>query len=322
MSDSPKTRGHSMPQWAAWLQDNVLLSVLMAAEGYIFGILLITGWVPDIQNPNTWGLFRGLGVPLFFGVGIAAGGLAVRCSFKAANAFTNNHWGTGTINMFGLFIVCTAEVWCSLAERSQNLQPTPADNTVLAMFNIANSSISPTIIIIAVLVPSLSLFWGFAQEHIEVQIETPEELEAKQKREIMLAKHRGEMTAIRARNTRKGIAALAGKEEEIALENAEESNEEQGANTQDVPPENVTVLAPNNRKKDWTWRDYQSYVSKTFGVSISRDLATKTVQDIGENRQATNQRGSPYVALNAPLKRHAKSLYGGSNATENSAERA
>jgi hypothetical protein len=91
MTTSETSATSHMPPMINWLLDNVLLTLIMICEGYIIGFTLTSGWVPNIEDPNSWGFLRGAGVFLFFLGGLAAGGLTVRISFKAAEAFQRHH---------------------------------------------------------------------------------------------------------------------------------------------------------------------------------------------------------------------------------------
>jgi hypothetical protein len=99
--------------------------------------------------------------------------------------------------MTGLAVFTISEVWASVSERSANLQPTPADLSVLRFLGVLhNVAISPTIVVVAILTPFINFFWGFSQ--IKAHHETPEEREQRQQREISEARHKAHMRTVQA----------------------------------------------------------------------------------------------------------------------------
>jgi hypothetical protein len=66
-------------------------------------------------------------------------------------------------NFTGLVLFSGAEIWASLSERSANLQPTPADKAALAILGLPSAPVSPTVVVVAVLLPFASLYYGFSQ---------------------------------------------------------------------------------------------------------------------------------------------------------------
>src|SRR5258708_1145312 len=67
-------------------------------------------------------------------------------------------------NFLGLALFSGAEIWASLSERSANLQPTPADKAVLTILGVASAPVSPTVVVVAFLLPFASLYYGFSQQ--------------------------------------------------------------------------------------------------------------------------------------------------------------
>jgi hypothetical protein len=168
---------HALPRWVNFIQDNLFLSFLILAEAYLLGTLMTLGWVPDIETPSAWGTYHGVGVVLFFLAGAMAAGVALRCSVAAASGFRRREWGFALFNFLGVAAFCGAEIWASLSERSANLHPTPADKAVLELLGVASLPVSPTVVVVALLLPFASLYYGFSQQH--VHRETAEERAAK-----------------------------------------------------------------------------------------------------------------------------------------------
>lgn len=186
---------HALPGWVVWVQEHLMLSFLILCESYILGTLMCIGWVKNIENPATWGWFSGIGVALFFAGGMTAAGVALRCSVTAAEALGRRSVGLFLFNMLGLTVFSTAEIWASLSERSKNLQPTPADLALLHYLDLTNVAISPTVVIVAVLLPFATLFWGFSQQ----QHETAEERRERQDRKLSDAKFNAQLRTVQAR---------------------------------------------------------------------------------------------------------------------------
>jgi hypothetical protein len=93
-----------------------------------------------------------------------AAGVALRCSVKAAGCFSRHEWGLALFNFLGLLLFSGAEIWASLSERSANLAPTPADKAVLAILGVSTAPVSPTVVVVAFLLPFASLYYGFSQQ--------------------------------------------------------------------------------------------------------------------------------------------------------------
>jgi hypothetical protein len=92
------------------------------------------------------------------------GGVALRCSVKAAGCFSRHAWGMALFNFTGLVLFSGAEIWASLSEPSANLQPTPADKAVLAILGLPAAPVSPTVVVVAFLLPFASLYYGFSRQ--------------------------------------------------------------------------------------------------------------------------------------------------------------
>ena len=154
---------HVLPGWVNFVQEHLLLSFLLLAEAYLLGTLMSLGWVKDIEDPQRWGIYHGIGVVLFFLGGAGAAGFAVRSSVASAAYFKRRQWFLAFYNQGVMWVITRAEVWASLSERSQNLHPTPADQTVLGLFGIHHAPVSPTVLVVACILPFASLSYGFSQ---------------------------------------------------------------------------------------------------------------------------------------------------------------
>lgn len=150
-----------IPSWVNWVQDNLLMSCLIIAEAYLLGTLMVTGWVPNLETPGSWGIYSTIGVVVFFLAGATCAGVALRASFKAAICFERGQVKMGLINLVGCLVLCTCEFWANLTERATHLLPGLADIAVLHALGFGTSRISPTLIIVAVLLPVTTLFVGY-----------------------------------------------------------------------------------------------------------------------------------------------------------------
>jgi hypothetical protein len=223
------TAEHTLPQWVNFIQDNLFLSFLILAEAYLLGTLMALGWVPDIEAPSHWGTYHAVGVVLFFSAGAMAAGVALRCSVKAAGCFQRHEWGFAIFNFTGLLLFSGAEIWASLSERSANLRPTPADGAVLSLLGLHGSPISPTVVVVALLLPFATLYYGFSQQQARETQEDREEkaaaedfaLERRLARAQAQARVRQVQVAGLARTARAGLQALRTSEQDVAAQAGE-----------------------------------------------------------------------------------------------------
>jgi hypothetical protein len=210
---------HVLPPWVNFIQDNLFLTFLILAEAYLLGTLMTLGWVGDIEQPEQWGAYHGLGVVLFFFAGAMAAGVALRCSVAAANAFKRRDLGFGLFNFLGLLVFSGAEIWASLSERSANLRPTPADTAVLNLLGVSSLPVSPTVVVVALLLPFASLYYGFSQQRVrESEQDRADKLaqeEAALERKVLRAKKMAEVRAAQAAGLagamRAGVQAARGR---------------------------------------------------------------------------------------------------------------
>jgi hypothetical protein len=155
---------HALPGWFAAFQKTLGLSFLVLASAYLLGNLATLGWVADIDTPADWGIFRGVGVVIFFLAGVAVAGIGLTCSVVFVAAVKRRQWFLAFVTGVGMLLFFGVEVWASLSERSTNLHATPADLALLGVLGIHGiPPISPTAVVVAVLFPLGSLYFGFVQ---------------------------------------------------------------------------------------------------------------------------------------------------------------
>ena len=158
--------GHVLPFLINWVIDNVLLWLLLLAEGYLMGSLLERGWVDNIESPNNWGTYHGIGVIVFYGAGIAGGGLGLRASVCFVQFLQSRKFFMALFNLFTVMGLTLFEIWSSFSERSFHLVASPADKAVLQFIGQPiTSGISPTLVIVSIALPFMSLTYGFSQQH-------------------------------------------------------------------------------------------------------------------------------------------------------------
>jgi uncharacterized membrane protein len=157
---------HVLPGCMSWVIDMALLPLLLLAEGYLMGSLFARGWVNDIEAPSRWGLYHALGVFVFYAAGAATAGLGLRASVAFAASLRIKRWGFAFLNLLTVVGLSVAELWSSFSERSFHLAPSPADRAVLTwLHQPADAGITPTLVVVSLVLPFASLTYGFSQQH-------------------------------------------------------------------------------------------------------------------------------------------------------------
>ncbi len=314
MSREDRAAAHVLPGWIQWVQSNLLLSFLLLAEAYLLGDLMQRGWVAHIDNIGTWGIYHGVGVVLFFAAGATAAGIALSCSVKAAACFADSRFFMGLFNLFGLLLFAVVEIWASLSERSANLAPTPADRAVLDLLHIPDLPVSPTVVVVALLLPIATIYYGFSQHRPEV--ETHEERQERQTREREETAHRMQMAALKAQ----GIGTLihAGI---VSAKGAVSPDETQDHAPSDTPdngmartpkdsgPANVVKMA---KRGMWTSRQMKQYARDTYGVTLGDVEAQGAMKVLSKGRRS----GTSYIALSRIVRSWVDETYGQGNTSE------
>ncbi len=157
---------HVLPGCMSWVIDMALLPLLLLAEGYLMGSLFARGWVSDIEAPSRWGLYHALGVLVFYAAGAATAGLGLRASVAFAAALRMKRRGFAALNLLTVVGLSAAELWSSFSERSFHLAASPADRAVLTwLHQPADAGITPTLVVVSLVLPFASLTYGFSQQH-------------------------------------------------------------------------------------------------------------------------------------------------------------
>ena len=182
---------HALPGWFAWFQKTFGLSFLVLASAYLLGNLATLGWVPSLDTPTGWGLFRGAGVVLFFLAGVAVAGIGLTCSVVFVAAIRRRTWFLVFVTGVGMLVFFGVEMWASLSERSANIHATPADRAVLEALGVQGvPPMSPTAVVVALLFPLGSLYFGFVQQRrAAVTAQDLEDDEMEMESKVRLAEH-------------------------------------------------------------------------------------------------------------------------------------
>ena len=195
-----------IPAWVNWVQDNLLMSCLIIAEAYLLGTLMVTGWVSNLETPGSWGIYSAIGVVVFFLAGATIAGVALRASFKAALCFERGQVKMGLINLLGCLMLCTCEFWANLTERATHLLPGLADIAVLRALGFPLSHISPTLIIVAALLPVTTLFVGYT--HFNDSLPSREERATRHQAKLDAIREKAELRAASVQGMR-AVAQVA-----------------------------------------------------------------------------------------------------------------
>jgi len=303
-----------MPRFVLFIQDNLLLPLLIIASAYTTGIMLVDGWVGNIENPDTWGLFHGLGVPIFFAAGAAIGGLGVRCSFKAASCLVQKQWGRFFFMILGILLTSGIEFWASLSQRAEHLQAGRADKAVLSAFDINSPAISVTATLIALVVPAVSLFWGFAADDPAPKpVEDPEVLRRRLENERIIAEHKADMMVVRAKGLRKAVAGARGKvlpietpETDPSLPTPEgDKDETEIEEKPDDSPIKLRALPRGVMDK----AALIAWAKKELNRDLTDDQAIEVVKSTKGMSRLESMHGRPYVAPKRAVTTLARRMY-------------
>lgn len=342
MSREDRAAAHVLPRWIQFVQQNLFLTFLILAEAYLLGDLMQRGWVKDIEQWQQWGAYRGVGVVLFFAAGACAAGIALACSVKAAACFADGRWMTGLFNLFGLGLFAGSEIWASLSERSANLAPTPADQAVLSLLNVHGIPVSPTVIVVALLLPVATIYYGFSQHKEEP--ETAEEQAARQQRKLAEAQYKAQLRQVQAANLA-GIGrtfvttAIGTKDASLPGDTAQASGDnlppDDGGNVSLIGGKDGRVITgkdgargkagsgrgqlgivPKNMLTAMGLRQYLADETQTF---ISKEDALAFVKAQPTAQQLIGVQGNPWAANKAATLQRARVKFASANTADSEA---
>ncbi len=204
----------ALPNWYASFQKSFGLSFLILCSGYLMGKLATLGWVKDLESPLGWGWFNGAGVVFFFLGGLVIAGIGLTCSvaFVRAISVKPRQPFLALFTLVGMVIFFGIEVWASLSERSTYLVATPADKAVLSAFGFQGiPPISPTVLVVSLMFPFGSLYYGFVQQGKarKSQAELDDE-KLSHAQELEAERHKAELAALRAKTRQQQVQGLGG----------------------------------------------------------------------------------------------------------------
>lgn len=293
-----------MPRFVLWVQDNLLLTLLIIASGYVNGIMLVDGWVPNIDNISTWGGgFHAIGIPFLFAAGLGLGGLSIRVSYKMSECMADGRRGRAFFMAFGMILFSLIEFWASFSQRSANILVTPADTALLSVFDIHNATVSLTAIFISLVNPFASLFWGFTAGNPPPA--PPEDLatiRAREEAKLLQMSYANKRRMAQAKGLRGMVNAARGQEEI-----AEPEVTQVFAETETPSQEMATIGTPHKGVPSgyWTWRELQEWVLAKYNKAVTQDAAVNLVKLVGKEQQASAA-GRPYIARKTVLQNAAK----------------
>jgi hypothetical protein len=303
---------HALPPWFDKMQMYLMLPLLLAAEGIINGNMLALGIGTDTPEQI-------LETGVMYTAGFLMGGMALRCSATAAQAYQRREFAFTLLNSFGVLLFAVPEVWASLVVRSVNLPTTAPDNWLLSALAVQGSRVTPSNIIVSFALPLVTVFWGFATRK-RTRLSAEELLEIEQHKTIK-ARAKAERRVIGYQSVG---AALRG-----GLDAAKASG-----STTDTPDLSMTEGAPTGSSKrglrivgrgdsgpllaqkasglpaskgPWKKEDVLAYVSLEYPVvTLSEAAALEAVKVAGNGRM----KGTSYVANITAIKAWARQHYG------------
>jgi hypothetical protein len=204
----------ALPNWYAGFQKTFGLSFLILCSAYLMGKLATLGWVKDLQTPKDWGWFNAAGVVLFFLGGVTIAGIALTCSVSFVRAITvrPRQPVLALFTFLGMLIFFSIEVWASLSERSLYLVATPADKAVLGALGIHGTPpISPTVLMVSLMFPLGSLYYGFVQHGRQRTSAADLAGDATdQERQLQAEEYKARMASAKARTQAARVKGLVG----------------------------------------------------------------------------------------------------------------
>jgi hypothetical protein len=310
----PQPKSHArIPAPIAWVQDHLLLGLLMAGSGVINARFLVYGLVPNIDDPGSWGFINTVEIGALAAAGLGLGGLEVRISYKIGECLSRSQWGRVLFLAFGMAVLAFIEFWASYSQRSQNIPLTPADMAVDGLFGLVNLSI--TSIAISIAIPFISVFWGFAADDPAPKpVEDPAIVKARYESQLLEAEYKAKVNAARARGIKGMIDGVRGVEE-VPIPPVEAPafaavlQEESPAESTTLPATEPAPLALKIRGKWWDAPSFKQFVFFAYSIGISDDTALKIVREIGNDQRASERVGRPFIAGVVKLKNEAKRLY-------------
>lgn len=192
MNNAPKKKGasHILPSGYLAFQRRFIVLAIIAMDTYFLFVFFSNGLIPHTLN-NYFDLAEAiLGIIASAMIGIAFGGVSIGNAANFAQGIYAREWTKIFASGLGIIIFESIEFWASIVERSQNTSMNLADHMVYQLIG-WNIPITPTVMIIALIMPVIKIFIGFVE--MEPPELTTEELQRKQALELMQAQHKAQM---------------------------------------------------------------------------------------------------------------------------------
>jgi len=303
---------HALPKYFDLMQSYLMLPLLLASEGIINGTMMTLGVKTD-----TW-----LGILTYgclYATGFVMGGMALRCSVKAAACFARGEIGLALFNFLGILLFALPEIWASLVSRSLDLPVTNPDrwlnDLLIYLLGAALIAITPTNLIVSLILPAVTLFWGFSA-HKPPMADTADAL---QREELKRIKAEGRA------NRFKLYASAAGQAGGGLVKGAKASFKGEhipdltyGEDTGDAPQGNGAIgpneggvstnkqTAPARKRTGaaevssippgmWGWRELQAYIKRAYGADYPEQKCKATMRQMG-GAVRISAPGKPYYA--------------------------
>jgi len=299
MTDHQTVAHATMPRFVVWVQDNILLTLLILASGFVNMVMLTDGLVKNIEDPATWGVFHTVEIIALAAAGLGLGGLALRISYKIAVCYMARQWGRVVFLAMGMITFAFIEFWASFSQRAVNIQSSPADNSILSLFNIHNPSVSFTAILISIVIPFASVFWGFAADDPTPKaIESADDLQRRHDNEYATQQHKARMLAAKANawvgtvkgavNAAQGTTNDAPTNTPAVVEEDDLTSDDQDGDALATDDTSVkkTLIEPHLVTSDWHDTREDDYWDKVAVVGWLQDKYS---------HQATEQKATRYL---------------------------
>jgi hypothetical protein len=294
------------------MQMYLMLPLLLAAEGVINGKMLALGIGTDTPEHI-------LETVVMYVAGFLMGGMALRCSATAAQAFQRREIMFTLLNGFGILLFAIPEVWASLVVRSVNLPVTAPDNWLLSLLEVHGTNITPTNLSVSFALPLVTIFWGFATRK-RTRLSAAE-LEAIEAAKTIKARGRQERAALNGGaigatfgGALQGARSALSTSDTADLAGSEGAGNESGKRglrivkaSSSQPLEGESTSGLPAAKGPWKREDVLAYVRLEYPqVRLAETAALDAVKEAGNGRM----KGTAYVANITAVKAWARRTYG------------
>ena len=194
--------GHVLPVFVQWFIDNLLLPLLILGTAIFNGSLFTRGISPPQGTLFVLGIPLDVPLNLLYAAGAATAGVSILAALNCSIAFERKRWMAGIGYGMVTLVLCLAEFWANISERSELIATTPADQAVLGFFNFPTHSVlTVSLIIAALMIPFTGVVFGFVKKDRKSQLSAGD---------IEQEELKGQLALVRAENAAKRRAVQAG----------------------------------------------------------------------------------------------------------------